>query len=254
MATQDFLVELGTEELPPKALKPLSDAFTQGIVKGLEEAGVEFGAVESFAAPRRLAVRIRNLADAQPDKAVEKRGPAVKAAFDDSGNPTRALTGFATSLGITPDQLDTLETDKGAWLVYRTVEKGKPTAELMPELVEKSLAALPIPKRMRWGAGKTEFVRPVHWLVRLYGNTVIETTESHLKPGRQTRGHRFHCPKGLIRPTPAGYEVVLKHEGYVLAGLGGRRRQNRAGANAPAEKGTHRKARIGEHLLDEVTA
>src|SRR5690554_4502300 len=100
MATQDFLVELGTEELPPKALKPLSDAFTQGIVKGLEEAGVAFGTVESFAAPRRLAVRIRDLADAQPDKPVEKRGPAVKAAFDDAGNPTRALTGFATSLGI----------------------------------------------------------------------------------------------------------------------------------------------------------
>jgi len=210
MATQDFLVELGTEELPPKALKPLSDAFTQGIVKGLEEAGVEFGAVESFAAPRRLAVRIRNLADAQPDKAVEKRGPAVKAAFDDSGNPTRALTGFATSLGITPDQLDTLETDKGAWLVYRTVEKGKPTVELMPELVEKSLAALPIPKRMRWGAGKTEFVRPVHWLVQLYGNTVIETPVMNLKPGNKTRGHRFHCPKELIVPTPADYEVVLK--------------------------------------------
>ncbi|MGO1233948.1 MAG: glycine--tRNA ligase subunit beta, partial [Marinobacter sp.] len=115
MATQDFLVELGVEELPSKALKPLSDAFTQGIAKGLEEAGIAFDKVEVFAAPRRLAVRIRDLADAQPDKPVEKRGPAVKAAFDDSGNPTRALTGFATSLGVTPDQLDTLETDKGAW-------------------------------------------------------------------------------------------------------------------------------------------
>ena len=149
MATQDFLVELGTEELPPKALKPLSDAFTQGIARGLEEAGIEFGKVEAFAAPRRLAVRIRDLADSQPDKSVEKRGPAVKAAFDDAGNPTRALTGFATSLGVTPDQLDTLETDKGAWVVYRTVEQGKPTVELMPELVEQSLAGLPIPKRMR---------------------------------------------------------------------------------------------------------
>ncbi|MEH6559949.1 MAG: glycine--tRNA ligase subunit beta, partial [Marinobacter sp.] len=117
MAKQDFLVELGVEELPSKALKPLSDAFTQGITKGLEDAGITFGKVEAFAAPRRLAVRIRDLADAQPDKSVEKRGPAIKAAFDDSGNPTRALTGFATSLGVTPDQLDTLETDKGAWLV-----------------------------------------------------------------------------------------------------------------------------------------
>jgi len=254
MATQDFLVELGTEELPPKALKPLSDAFTQGIVKGLEEAGVAFGAVESFAAPRRLAVRIRDLADAQPDKSVEKRGPAVKAAFDDSGNPTRALTGFATSLGITPDQLDTMETDKGAWLVYRTVEKGKPTVELMPDLVDKSLAALPIPKRMRWGAWKTEFVRPVHWLILLYGNKVIEAPVMNLKPGNKTRGHRFHCPKELIVPTPADYEVVLKQEGYVLADFAERREQIRAGVAALAEKEAGGKAVIDEDLLDEVTA
>ncbi|HCP21619.1 MAG TPA: glycine--tRNA ligase subunit beta, partial [Marinobacter hydrocarbonoclasticus] len=254
MATQDFLVELGTEELPPKALKPLSDAFTQGIVKGLEEAGVAFGEVESFAAPRRLAVRIRDLADAQPDKSVEKRGPAVKAAFDDSGNPTRALTGFATSLGITPDQLDTMETDKGAWLVYRTVEKGKPTVELMPDLVEKSLAALPIPKRMRWGAWKTEFVRPVHWLILLYGNKVIEAPVMNLKPGNKTRGHRFHCPKELIVPTPADYEVVLKQEGYVLADFAERREQIRAGVAALAEKEAGGKAVIDEDLLDEVTA
>ncbi|MBN7769918.1 glycine--tRNA ligase subunit beta [Marinobacter daepoensis] len=254
MATQDFLVELGTEELPPKALKPLSDAFTQGIVKGLEDAGVAFGAVESFAAPRRLAVRIRDLADAQPDKSVEKRGPAVKAAFDDAGNPTRALTGFATSLGITPDQLDTMETDKGAWLVYRTVEQGKPTVELMPELVEKSLAALPIPKRMRWGAWKTEFVRPVHWLIQLYGNKVIDTPVMNLKPGNKTRGHRFHCPKELIVPTPADYEVVLKQEGYVLADFAERREQIRAGVIALAENEAGGTAVIDEDLLDEVTA
>ncbi|PSF13158.1 glycine--tRNA ligase subunit beta [Marinobacter shengliensis] len=254
MATQDFLVELGTEELPPKALKPLSDAFTQGIVKGLEEAGVAFGKVEAFAAPRRLAVRIRDLADAQPDKPVEKRGPAVKAAFDDAGNPTRALTGFATSLGITPDQLDTLETDKGAWLVYRTVEQGKPTVELMPELVEKSLAALPIPKRMRWGAHKTEFVRPVHWLILLFGNKVIDMPVMNLKPGNKTRGHRFHCPKELIVPTPADYEVVLKQEGYVLADFAERREQIRQGVAQLAEKEANGKAVIDEDLLDEVTA
>lgn len=254
MATQDFLVELGTEELPPKALKPLSDAFTQGITKGLEDAGVAFGKVEAFAAPRRLAVRIRDLADAQPDKSVEKRGPAVQAAFDDAGNPTRALTGFATSLGITPDQLDTLETDKGAWVVYRTVEKGKPTVELLPELVDQSLAALPIPKRMRWGAHRTEFVRPVHWMILLYGNKVIETPVMNLKPGNKTRGHRFHCPKELIVPTPADYEVVLKQEGYVLADFAERREQIRAGVIALAEKEANGKAVIDEDLLDEVTA
>lgn len=254
MATQDFLVELGTEELPPKALKPLSDAFTRGIAKGLEDAGVDFGKVEAFAAPRRLAVRIRNLSDAQPDKPVEKRGPAVKAAFDDAGNPTRALTGFANSLGITPDQLDTLETDKGSWVVYRTVEQGKPTVELLPELVDQSLAALPIPKRMRWGAHRTEFVRPVHWLIMLYGNKVIDTPIMNLTPGNKTRGHRFHCPKELIVPTPADYEVVLKQEGYVLADFAERREQIRAGVEELARTEANGQAVIDEDLLDEVTA
>ena len=254
MATQDFLVELGTEELPPKALKPLSDAFTQGIAQGLEDAGIEFGKVEAFAAPRRLAVRIRDLSDSQPDKPVEKRGPAVKAAFDDAGNPTRALTGFATSLGVTPDQLDTLETDKGAWVVYRTVEQGKPTVELMPELVEQSLAGLPIPKRMRWGAHRTEFVRPVHWVVMLFGNKVIEAPIMGLTPSNKTRGHRFHCPKALIVPTPNDYEVILKQEGYVIADFAERREQIRAGVTELAEKEAGGKAVIDEDLLDEVTA
>ena len=253
MATQDFLVELGVEELPSKALKPLSDAFTQGIAKGLEDAGIKFGKVEAFAAPRRLAVRIRDLADAQPDKPVEKRGPAVKAAFDDSGNPTRALTGFATSLGVTPDQLDTLETDKGAWLVYRTVEQGKPTVDLMSGLVEQSLASLPIPKRMRWGARRTEFVRPVHWLIMLYGNKVIDAPIMGLTPSNKTRGHRFHCPKTLIIPTPADYEVVLEQEGYVIADFAKRREQIRAGVSALAEAEAGGKAVINEDLLDEVT-
>ncbi|MGB1952072.1 MAG: glycine--tRNA ligase subunit beta [Marinobacter sp.] len=254
MATQDFLVELGTEELPPKALKPLSDALTAGITQGLTDAGIGFGEVESFAAPRRLAVRVRNLADAQPDKSVEKRGPAVKAAFDDAGNPTRALTGFATSLGVTPDQLDTLETDKGAWVVFRTVENGRPTVELMPELVEQALAGLPIPKRMRWGAYRTEFVRPVHWAIMLFGNKIIDTPIMGLNPGNKTRGHRFHCPKSLIVPTPGDYEVVLKQEGYVIADFAERREQIRAGVTALAEKEAGGKAVIDEDLLDEVTA
>jgi len=254
MATQDFLVELGTEELPPKALKTLSDAFTQGIQKGLENAGIAFGRVEAFAAPRRLAVRVRALGDAQPDKPVEKRGPAVKAAFDDSGNPTRALTGFATSLGITPDQLDTLETDKGAWVVYRTIEKGRPTVDLLPELVDQSLAALPIPKRMRWGAHRTEFVRPVHWAIMLFGNKVIDTPFMGLTPGNKTRGHRFHCPKSLIVPTPGDYEVVLKQEGYVIADFAERREQIRKGVTALARTEAAGQAVIDEDLLDEVTA
>ncbi|MFC4257602.1 glycine--tRNA ligase subunit beta [Marinobacter lacisalsi] len=254
MATQDFLVELGTEELPPKALKPLSDAFAHGIRNGLEEAGIAFDRVEAFAAPRRLAVRVRKLEDAQPDKPVEKRGPAVKAAFDDAGNPTKALNGFASSVGVTPEQLDTLETDKGAWVVYRTVEQGKPTMELLPQLVEQALAGLPIPKRMRWGAHRTEFVRPVHWLVFMYGNTVIDAPIMGLKPGNTTRGHRFHCPRSLIVSTPNDYEIVLKQEGYVIADFAERREIVRQGVAETAEKETGGKAVIDEDLLDEVTA
>lgn len=254
MATQDFLVELGTEELPPKALKPLSDAFAEGIRKGLEEAGIAFEKIEAFAAPRRLAVRVRKLEDAQPDKPVEKRGPAVTAAFDDDGNPTRALTGFASSLGVTPEQLDTLETDKGAWLVYRTVEQGKPTVELLPKLVEQTLAHLPVPKRMRWGAHRIEFVRPVHWLVFLYGNNIIDAPIMGLKPGNTTRGHRFHCPRSLIVPTPNDYEIVLRQEGYVIADFAERRELIRQGVSAIAEKEVGGTAVIDEDLLDEVTA
>ncbi|MEX0603372.1 MAG: glycine--tRNA ligase subunit beta [Marinobacter sp.] len=254
MATQDFLVELGTEELPPKALKTLSEAFTQGIVNGLDTAGITYGAVESFGAPRRLAVRIRDLADAQPDKAVERRGPAVKAAFDDAGNPTRALTGFATSQGVTPDQLDTLETDKGAWVIYRTIEQGKQTVDLLPELIEQSLAGLPIPKRMRWGAHRTEFVRPVHWVVLLFGNTIVDSPIMGLAPVNKTRGHRFHCPKSLIIPTPNDYEVVLKKEGWVIADFAERREKIKRGIKAIAEQQGQGKAVIDDDLLDEVTA
>ncbi|MDG5501583.1 glycine--tRNA ligase subunit beta [Marinobacter sp. BGYM27] len=254
MAQQDFLVEIGTEELPPKALKKLSDAFTAGFCKGLDDAGIEYGKVESFAAPRRLAIRVHGLTDAQPDKAVERRGPAVNAAFDDAGNPTRALTGFATSLGVTPDQLDTLETDKGAWVVYRTVEKGQATVELLPQLIEQSLAALPIPKRMRWGAHKVDFVRPVHWIVLLYGNKIIDTRIMGIPTGNQTRGHRFHCPKSLIIATPDAYEVVLREDGHVLADFAERRTRIRDGVTEIARTQGQGEAVIDDDLLDEVTA
>ncbi|WP_404366283.1 glycine--tRNA ligase subunit beta [Marinobacter sp.] len=254
MAIQDFLVEIGTEELPPRALKTLSRAFTNGLTKGLEDAGIEFARAESFAAPRRLAIRVRELAAAQPDKAVERRGPAVKAAFDAAGNPTRALTGFATSQGVTPDQLDTLETDKGAWVVYRTVEQGRATTELLPGLIEQALAGLPIPKRMRWGAHRTEFVRPVHWIVLLMGNKVIDSPIMGLKPGNKTRGHRFHCPESLIIPTPADYEIVLRKEGWVIADFAERRAKIRAGVEAIAREQAGGTAVIDDELLDEVTS
>ncbi len=253
MSAQDFLVEIGTEELPPKALKKLSSAFSDGIQQGLKEANIEFGSVELFAAPRRLAVRIKQLSDTQPDTNVEKRGPAVKSAYDADGNPTRAVEGFARSCGTTVDQLKTMETDKGAWLVYRSVQAGQKTTDLLPKIVNKSLVQLPIPKRMRWGAKRIEFVRPVHWIIMLYGSSVIDCEILGHKSGNQTRGHRFHCNELLTINTPSEYENTLLEKGYVIADFEVRRDKVRAGVIAIAET-VNGQAVIDNDLLDEVTA
>ncbi len=251
MTTRDFLVELGTEELPPKALKKLSEAFTAGIVDGFAKAGLPHGAVHTYAAPRRLAVWIEALATAQPDKATERRGPALQAAFGPDG-PTKAALGFAASCGVTMDQLERLETDKGSWLVYRGMEKGKPTQALIPAIVQQSLDTLPIPKRMRWGDLSAEFVRPVHWLVLLFGNEVIDAEILAVKSGRETRGHRFHHPATLYITEPAAYAPLLQTEGRVVASFGDRREAIRGQVQAAAVKlgGT---AVIDDALLDEVT-
>lgn len=251
MSTRDFLVELGTEELPPKALKKLSEAFTSGIVEGFAKAGLQHGAVHAYAAPRRLAVWIEALEIAQPDKASERRGPALQAAFGPDG-PTKAALGFAASCGVTMDRLERLETDKGSWLVYRGVEQGKPTQELIPAIVQQSLDNLPIPKRMRWGDLTAEFVRPVHWLVLLFGNEVIDAEILAVKSGRETRGHRFHHPATLYIAEPASYAPLLETEGRVVACFADRREAIRAQVQAAAVKlgGT---AVIDEALLDEVT-
>ncbi len=254
MSAQDFLVEIGTEELPPKALKQLSEAFAEGIRDQLAQAGLSHQTVKVFAAPRRLAVRVEQLEDAQPDKPFEKRGPAVKAAFDEAGNPTRALEGFAGNLGVTPDELDTLETEKGAWLVYRGVEKGRPTTELLPAMVDQSLADLPIPKRMRWGARKVEFVRPVHWVIMLYGSKVVESEILGHQAGHATYGHRFHYPGQLLIPTPADYELVLRQQGYVEADFAVRRRIIEDGVHRLAREESAGEAVVDPDLLDEVAA
>ena len=167
MQKKDLLIEIGTEELPPKALKKLSDAFTAGVVASLKEASLEAGEVISYAAPRRLAILLKDLPVKQADQSVERKGPAKAAAFDGDGNPTKAVEGFARSCGVTAFELEEIETPKGIWLVFRQEVAGKDTAELVPEIVSKSLAKLPIPKRMRWGASDIEFVRPVHWIVMM---------------------------------------------------------------------------------------
>ena len=251
MSTRDFLVELGTEELPPKALKKLSEAFTAGIIEGFEKAGLQYGAVHGYAAPRRLAVWVEALVTAQPDKATERRGPALQAAFGPDG-PTKAALGFATSCGVTMDQLARLETDRGSWLIYRGMEQGKPTQELIPSIVQQSLDNLPIPKRMRWGDLTAEFVRPVHWLVLLFGNEVIDAEILAVKSGRETRGHRFHHPEKLYIGEPAAYAPLLETEGRVVASFADRREAIRGQVQEAAVK-LGGVAVIDEELLDEVT-
>ena len=253
MSNKDFLVELGTEELPPKALKKLSAAFSKGILDGLDEAGITYGETKSFAAPRRLALQISGLALQQADKEIEKRGPSKKAAFDDQGQPTRALLGFTSSLGIDPSDLEEMETPKGAWLVYRSVEAGKATADLIGGIVAQSLAKLPIPKRMRWGAQKEEFVRPVQWVLMLLGEDVVPGETLGIQHGNKTRGHRFMSNGEIELNQPAAYESTLRDQGKVIADYDARKAIIKSGVEEIA-KTVNGLAIIDEDLLDEVNS
>jgi glycyl-tRNA synthetase beta chain len=253
MQRADLLIELGTEELPPKALKALSEAFAGETLKQIDDAGFEHGAIRIFAAPRRLAFRIEQVAIGQPDRDIERRGPAVKAAFDDEGHPTKAALGFAQSVGLTMDQLETVETDKGAWLVAKVREAGKPLAELLPTMLEQSLQRLPIPKRMRWGNRKVQFVRPSQWLVALLGEQVLDITLLDQQAGRESRGHRFHAPASISLKMPGEYEARLEKEGFVIADFDRRREMIREHAIAAGKK-EGGVTSIDVDLLDEVTA
>jgi len=250
---EDFLVEIGTEELPPKALKTLSESFAQGLVDGLKQADIGHGEVHVYAAPRRLAVWIEQVSTQQPDKIIERRGPAKKAGFDDQGKPTKALEGFARSCGVSVEQLIEIETDKGTWMAYNQAQKGLQTTEILPGLVETSLAKLPIPKRMRWGASDVEFVRPVHWVLMLLGSMVVPANILGKNAGTVTRGHRFHAPIEIPVSQPAEYALVLEKEGFVLADFAQRRETIRRQVLNVAQQAGGR-AVIDEDLLDEVTA
>lgn len=249
---KDLLIELGTEELPPKALRKLSDAFTTGIVEGLKKAGFEINEVESFAAPRRLAVLIKDVAASQPDRDVERKGPALKAAFDAGGNPTKAVMGFARSCGVEVDALQQQETDKGVWLVFKATEKGQPLSALIEEIINQSLSKLPIPKRMRWGDSDAEFVRPVHWLVLMHGESVIDAQLLGLKSSAKTFGHRFHAPGEIILQTASDYQEKLLSQGYVIADFEQRKQKIRQQV-VDSVKQLKGEAVIDEELLDEVT-
>ncbi|MBK4117761.1 glycine--tRNA ligase subunit beta [Pluralibacter gergoviae] len=253
MSEKTFLVEIGTEELPPKALRSLAESFAANFTAELDNAGLGHGKVEWFAAPRRLALKVANLAASQPDREVEKRGPAVSAAFDASGQPTKAAEGWARGCGITVDQAERMVTDKGEWLLYRASVKGESAEALLANMVAASLSKLPIPKLMRWGASDVQFVRPVHTVTLLLGETLIPATILGIASDRVIRGHRFMGEPEFTIDSADQYPQILRERGKVIADYEARKAMIKADAEAAAAK-IGGKADMIESLLEEVTS
>lgn len=249
---QDFIVEIGTEELPPKSLQTLATSFQQNIVDELHKLGLQFTDSQWYAAPRRLAVRINQLAAQQADKVVEKRGPAIAGAFDAAGAPTKAAQAWANANGISVEQAERLETDKGAWLIHRAKVNGSATVGLLPDVINTALAKLPIAKPMRWGNSTAEFIRPVHTVVMLYGNDVVPATVLGKTSGRQTHGHRFHAP-GLVDIANADAYLPTLEQAYVVADYA-KRRTFIASEVAITAASLNGVVATDEALLDEVTS
>lgn len=252
MSVQDFFVEIGTEELPPKALKTLATAFSDNIVEELAKQNLSHGEVSWYAAPRRLAVRVNQLALQQQDKVVEKRGPALAAAFDADGKPTKAAAAWAASNGITADQAERLETDKGAWLIHKALIKGESTASLLPAVISTALAKLPIAKPMRWGNSTAEFIRPVHTVTLLLGDEVVPATILGKESGRVSYGHRFHAP-ALVEIKNADSYLSTLEQSYVIADFAKRKAiiAENVAAQAKALNGV---ALMDDALLEEVAS
>ena len=253
MTTQNFLVEIGTEELPPKALKTLATSFADNVEAELNQAGLSFDKIEWFAAPRRLAVKVLNLATQQPSKEIEKRGPAVSAAFDAEGKPTKAAEGWARGCGITVDQAERIATDKGEWLVHRAKIEGQPTKNLLNDIVANALAKLPIPKPMRWADKTVQFIRPVHTVTMLLGDELIEGEILGIASARTIRGHRFLGEKEFEIQHADQYPQLLREKGSVVADFNERKAEilAKSQAKATALGGV---ADIEESLLEEVTS
>ena len=247
-----ILFELGCEELPPKSLKPLRDALQASVIEQLNDAEISFDSIKSFAAPRRLAIQIQGISDKQPDRTEQKRGPAIKAAFDVEGNPTRAAMGFAKGLGIEASELMTINTDKGDYVGYEQTIHGQATTELLPEIFQTALDNLPIAKRMRSGASRNEFVRPVQWAVLMQDDTVINAIIQGHQTGTQTRGHRFHSPDYHNIAHANDYESLL--DGLnVVADFDKRQTLIKNQVKALADE-VNADAIVPQDLLDEVTA
>ncbi|BBV06787.1 TPA: glycine--tRNA ligase subunit beta [Providencia stuartii] len=253
MTQQTFLVEIGTEELPPKALRSLAESFAANFTAELDSADIAHGEVSWFAAPRRLALKVAALADSSPDREVEKRGPAISAAFGADGQPTKAAEGWARGCGISVDQAERLKTDKGEWLLYRAQVKGVAVSELLVDMVSRSLAKLPIPKLMRWGDKETHFVRPVHTVTLLLGSDVVDGEVLGIKSGRTIRGHRFMGESEFTIDHADQYPAILRERGKVIADY----EERKAVIKADAEKAALAlggKADLTDSLLEEVAS
>ncbi|WP_368924262.1 glycine--tRNA ligase subunit beta [Providencia sp. 1709051003] len=253
MTQQTFLVEIGTEELPPKALRSLAESFAANFTAELDGADIAHGAVTWFAAPRRLALKVADLAASQPGREIEKRGPAISQAFGPDGQPTKAAEGWARGCGITVDQAERLTTDKGEWLLYRAQMKGQAVSELLADMVSRALAKLPIPKLMRWADKDTQFVRPVHTVTLLLGSDVIDGEILGIKSGRTIRGHRFMGESEFTIDNAEQYPAILRERGKVMADYA----ERKAVIKADAEKAAQAlggQADLTDSLLEEVTS
>lgn len=253
MSAADFLVEIGTEELPPKALRTLMDAFAANLTAELDSARLEHAAVHAYASPRRLAVIIDALAMTQESRTLTQKGPPVSVAFDDDGKPKPPALAFAKKCGVSVDDLGREKTAKGEWLTFDLREEGQAASDLLPGLVDKALAALPIPRRMRWGDGDAEFVRPVHWVVMLHGEQIVDGTVMGISAGNVSQGHRFHSRGSVEIAAPALYLDTLRDAGYVVADFEQRREQIVAGVQQAASEAGGVIV-DGEALYDEVAA
>ncbi len=248
MPTRDFLFEIGTEELPPKSLRALSQALEAEFRTRFAKAELGHGALRSFATPRRLALLAENLAEKQPDRKIERFGPALAAAFDEQGAPTPAALGFARSCGVAVEELGQAQRQGATKLCYSKQEPGAATLALLPELAQSALAALPIPKRMRWGSSRAEFIRPVHWAVLLFGEEVVPASILGVGAGNTTFGHRFHCSEPIELTCPADYEQALETRGRVIADFDKRRNRIRS---LVEKQVTHLKRSIPERSGDQ---
>lgn len=253
MITQDFLFEIGTEELPPKALKKMALALKESVKSQLIELKIGFGKIDWFASPRRMAILVNELHTAQADQKIEKVGPLIDKAFDANGNPTPAALGFAKSCQADFDSLGRIQDPKGERLYFETLQAGKPTIALLETIFTQALKKLPIPKMMRWGDSEVEFVRPVHWIVLLMGSEIVDATILGKKTGRVSYGHRYHAPQAIEIPHPNQYLDLLANKGKVLSDWEQRKQMLIEQAQTLATQ-YHAHVILDEDLIEEVCA